>query len=88
MLLTLLCATLPMGAINGFGRYDTDRYVHSEGKGYWGFAIFIESMVYLVNLAISSFCMYKVLSFDPYVAQNRPSGGGGIEMTGAAPSQV
>ncbi|CAD7950638.1 unnamed protein product [Amoebophrya sp. A120] len=85
ILLTLLCCFVPMGAINGFGRYDTELYEHSDGKGYWGFAIFVESMLYLTNLAITSYCMYKVVAFDPYATNNNA---GSSSFQGAGVSQV
>mmetsp|Transcript_2928 Transcript_2928/g.6712 ORF Transcript_2928/g.6712 Transcript_2928/m.6712 type:complete len:246 (+) Transcript_2928:139-876(+) len=80
LLLTLLCCFVPMGAINGFGRYDTDLYTHSSGKGYWGFAIFVESMMYLANLGLASFTMFKVVSFDPHGTSGGGGQGAGMEM--------
>lgn len=39
------------------------------GAGYWGFAIFAESSLYVINLVLSGVAMMKVLNFNPYATQ-------------------
>lgn len=74
--LLLLFVFVPMGAINGFGRYGTESYKESAGAGYWGFAIFLESSLHLLNLCFSGVALVRVQQFNPYQTSN--SGGTSI----------
>jgi len=76
LIFLLLFTLVPLGSINGYTRYGTDAYKNSTGTGYWAFAIFLESSLYLVNLIISTIALVKVQNFDPYAggATGQPGG--------------
>ena len=87
LVFTFLFVIVPMGSINGFGRFGTDNYKHSpSGKGYWGFAIVVESLIYLVNFVVGGRAWMQVWQYNPYAkdAGDRPTNpappgaGGGV----------